>query len=144
MLSNINKSKIQENIFLLNSLRSNVLRCYETLVDASFLEINVNFTWTSSSTFSDICSVSLIEVLTFEWSYRYMEFQTLSYTVEMTQCSHITEHCAVQDGSLLIVIPSPTKLQVCRVGPTVQLRQFLVIPVFAVMQFSCALVMLCC
>lgn len=73
-----------------------------------------------------------------------MEFQTLSYTVEMTQCSHITEHCAVQDGSLLIVIPSPTKLQVCRVGPTVQLRQFLVIPVFAVMQFSCALVMLCC
>lgn len=52
-----------------------------------------------------------------------MEFHTLSYSIEVTQYSHVTEHCAVQDGSLLIiVIPSQKKLQVCRVGPVIQVQ----------------------
>lgn len=44
VFSNINKYKIHSNIFLLNCLKSNILGCYEILLDTSFLEINGNFT----------------------------------------------------------------------------------------------------
>jgi len=52
-----------------------------------------------------------------------MELQKFSYNIEATQCSHITEHCVVKYGSLLtICIPSSTELQICRLGPIVQLQ----------------------
>lgn len=92
------------------------------LFSTSFLEINVNCTWASCFNFNYKCSILLIKALILNYHVGIWNF-TQFLSVLKWPSVRVTEHCAVQDGNLLIiVILSQKKIQVCRVGLVIQVQ----------------------